>query len=197
MVEILKDEEIISLIINGRTQLYSELVMRYQQKLFSTVYGYTHNIEDTNDLAQEIFIKVYNNLGNYKTISKFSTWFYRIAVNACIDWTRKRRLKTVSIIEADDEGIDIFETVSDCTYSPEEIVLKDENREAIKALIMKLPEIYKTVVVLYYYESFSPTEIAEILDIPRKTVDTRLYRARDIIRSNIERLRCGGDAIEL
>lgn len=197
MVEILKDEEIISLIINGRTQLYSELVMRYQQKLFSTVYGYTHNIEDTNDLAQEIFIKVYNNLGNYKNISKFSTWFYRIAVNACIDWTRKRRLKTVSIIETDEEGMDIFETVSDCTYSPEEIVLKDENREAIKALIMKLPEIYKTVVVLYYYESFSPIEIAEILDIPRKTVDTRLYRARDIIRSNIERLRCGGDAIEL
>ena len=198
MVEKLKDEEIIVLILKGKEQLYSELVLRYQNRLFSTIYHYTRDYEDAKDLAQEIFIKVYNNLHKYNNKASFSTWFYRIAVNSCIDWTRKRRLVTVSTFETDEnEEIHILEHISDDTPSPEDVLLKEEYKTTIKNIVMDLPEIYKTVVILYYYEDFSPREISDILNIPKKTIDSRLYRARDILKSRITNMEYGGGAFEL
>lgn len=197
-MEKLKDEEIIALILKGKAQLYSELVLRYQNKLFSTIYHYTHDYEDTKDLAQEIFIKVYNNLHKYNSKASFSTWIYRIAVNSCIDWTRKRRLVTVSAFETDEnEEIHILENISDDTPSPEDVLLKEEYKTTVKNIVMELPDIYKTVVILYYYEDFSPKEISDILNIPKKTIDSRLYRARDILKSRIINMEYGGGAFEL
>ncbi len=197
-MEKLKDEEIIALILKGKTQLYAELVLRYQNKLFSTIYNYTHDFEETRDLGQEIFIKVYNNLHKYNNKASFSTWLYRIAVNSCIDWTRKKRLTTVSTFETDEnEEIAILEHISDSTFSPEDILLKEEHKTVLKEMIMDLPEIYKTAVILYYYEDFSPREISDILNIPKKTIDSRLYRAKDILKSKIINMEYGGGAFEL
>jgi RNA polymerase sigma-70 factor (ECF subfamily) len=190
----LKDEELISYIVKGKTELYSEIVDRYQSKVFSTAYNYTHDYEEARDLTQEIFIKLYNNLSNYKNKDSFSTWLYRIAVNRCIDWTRKKKLQTISAFYDDgDEEVNIYDTIADSGGGPEDTLVNEENRVFIRKAVEELPEIYKTVIILYYFEDFSPQEISEITDIPRRTIETRLYRGRNLLKLRLEELVCGGE----
>lgn len=194
----MRDEEIISLVLKGRTELYSDIVDRYSYKVYSTAYNYTHDQEDAKDLTQEIFIKVYNSLYGFKSKSSFSTWLYRIAVNKCIDWTRKRKIPTISAYY-DDQGeeTDIFASIPDNTYSPEEELLNAENKEIIKQAVSELPEMYKTVLILYYFEDFSPQEISDIIDAPKKTVETRLFRAKNMIKSKLRYRLYGGECYGL
>lgn len=180
----MRDEELIESILSGETQLYEEIIKRYQNKVYSTVYSYTRDYEEAKDLTQEIFIKIYNNLPNFKNKSQFSTYLYRVAVNRCIDWTRKKRLKTVSaMFFQEDDEVEIYEYIADLSCNPEEILLKEENGNIIRQEINNLPEIYRTVMIMFYFQDFSPQEIADILGIPRKTVDTRLYRARNMLKA--------------
>jgi len=184
----LRDEELIELIINGKTELFSELINRYQNKVYSTAYSYTRDYEEAKDLTQEIFIKIYNNLTGFQNKSQFSTYLYRVAVNRCIDWTRKKRPKTISILLCqDDEKADIYDFVADYESNPEEILLRRENSDLIRQEVNKLPEIYSTVMIMYYFQDFSPQEISDILKVPRKTIDTRLFRARNLIKKKLTR----------
>ena len=179
----MRDEEIVELILKGETELYAEIISRYQNKVYSTAYSYTRDHEEAKDLTQEIFIKLYNNLENFRNKANLSTYLFRIAVNKCIDWTRKKRAKTVSILACqNDEEADIYDFIADYHSNPEEIFLKQENADIIRAEIARLPEIYKTVMIMYYFQDFSPQEIADILNVPRKTIDTRLFRARNLIK---------------
>ncbi|MFA7573714.1 MAG: sigma-70 family RNA polymerase sigma factor [Lutispora sp.] len=184
----MRDEELIELIINGKTELFSELINRYQNKVYSTAYSYTRDYEEAKDLTQEIFIKIYNNLTGFQNKSQFSTYLYRVAVNRCIDWTRKKRPKTISILLCqDDEKADIYDFVADYESNPEEILLRRENSDLIRQEVNKLPEIYSTVMIMYYFQDFSPQEISDILKVPRKTIDTRLFRARNLIKKKLTR----------
>ncbi|HYF82395.1 MAG TPA: sigma-70 family RNA polymerase sigma factor [Clostridia bacterium] len=190
----MKDEELVSYIVKGKTELFSVIVDRYQSKVFSTVYSYTHDHEETRDLTQEIFIKLYNNLQSYKNKASFSTWLYRIAVNRCIDWTRKKRLQTISTIyDNSDDEIDIYDTIADSGGGPEEAFIKQENKAYIRKVVEDLPEIYKTVIILYYFEDFSPQEISDITDVPKRTIETRLYRGKNLLKLRLEELICGGE----
>lgn len=190
----LRDEELVSYIIKGKTELFSVIVDRYQSKVFSTAWNYTHDHEEARDLTQEIFIKLYNNLGSYKSKASFSTWLYRIAVNRCIDWTRKKKLPTVSTIyDGNDEETDIYDTIADSGGGPEETLINLENRAYIRKVVEELPEIYKTVIILYYFEDFSPQEISDITDIPKRTIETRLYRGKNLLKLRLEELVCGGE----
>ncbi|HYE81607.1 MAG TPA: sigma-70 family RNA polymerase sigma factor [Clostridia bacterium] len=190
----MRDEEIISYIVKGKTELFSVLIDRYQSKVFSTVYHYTHDQEETRDLTQEIFIKVYNSLQSYKNKASFSTWLYRIAVNRCIDWTRKKKLQTVSAIyDSSEEEIDIYDTIADSGGGPEEELIKQENKVYIRKVVEELPEIYKTVIILYYFEDFSPQEISDITGIPKRTIETRLYRGKNLLKLRLDELICGGE----
>ena len=87
----MRDEEVIQSILQGNGDKYAVIVERYQTRLYRTAYYYTRNVEDAMDLTQEIFIKAYNSLARFKRGSAFSTWLYRIAVNHCIDWSRKKK----------------------------------------------------------------------------------------------------------
>ena len=190
----LRDEELVSYIIKGKTDLFSVIVDRYQSKVFSTAWNYTHDHEEARDLTQEIFLKLYNNLGSYKSKASFSTWLYRIAVNRCIDWTRKKKLPTVSTIyDGNDEETDIYDTIADSGGGPEETLINLENRAYIRKVVEELPEIYKTVIILYYFEDFSPQEISDITDIPKRTIETRLYRGKNLLKLRLEELVCGGE----
>jgi RNA polymerase sigma-70 factor (ECF subfamily) len=190
----LRDEELVSFIIKGKTELFSVIIDRYQSKVFSTVFHYTRDQEEARDLTQEIFIKLYNNLQSYKSKASFSTWLYRIAVNRCIDWTRKKRLQTVSTIcDNSDDEIDIYDTIADRAGGPEEDFIKQENRAYIRKVVEELPEIYKTVIILYYFEDFSPQEISDMIDIPKRTIETRLYRGKNLLKLRLEELICGGE----
>ncbi|MCQ1531357.1 RNA polymerase sigma factor [Lutispora saccharofermentans] len=195
----MKDEELIELIINGNTELYAELIERYKNKVYSTAYSYTRDYEEAKDLTQEIFIKVYNNLSGFQNKAQFSTYLYRVAVNRCIDWTRRKRPKTISILTCqDDENVDIYDFIADYDSNPEEILLRQENMDFIRREVNNLPEIYSTVMIMYYFQEFSPQEISDILGVPRKTIDTRLFRARNLIKERIKRkLDFGGGKVAM
>ncbi len=190
----MRDEELVSCIIKGRAELFSAIIDRYQSKVFSTACRYTYDNEEARDLTQEIFIKLYNNLQSYNNKSSFSTWLYRIAVNRCIDWTRKKKLQTVSVInDGNAEETDIYDIIEDKSGGPEEAFIKQENNEYIKRVVRGLPEIYRTVIILYYFEDLSPQEISDIADVPKRTVETRLYRGKGLLKLRLEEFIRGGE----
>jgi RNA polymerase sigma-70 factor, ECF subfamily len=192
----LKDEDIIRLILKGDCELYSELIDRYSNKVYSTAYSYTHNQEEARDLVQEILIKVYNNLHGFKSEAKFSTWMYRIAVNSCIDWSRRHKSKNlITAWSTDDDNI--LDNITSGSDGPEDVLLKQEQKDAVRSMVADLPEIYKTVLILYYFEEMQVQEICNILDCPRKTIETRLYRAKGILKSLLKQEFSGGELYEL
>ena len=188
----MKDEDIIRLILKGDSELYAEIIDRYSGKVYSTAYSYTHHQEEAKDLVQEILIKTYNSLNGFKADARFSTWLYRIAVNSCIDWSRKKKSK-VLMTAMSYEDTNIFELISSDTEGPEELFLQQENMETVRTAVDDLPEIYKTVLILYYFEELQVQEICNILDIPRKTIETRLYRAKKILKAILRKELLGGE----
>lgn len=192
----MKDEDIIRLILKGEDELYSILIDRYSGKIFSTAYSYTHNHEETRDLVQDILIKVYQNLAKFKVDSKFSTWLYRVAVNSCIDWNRKNNSRTIKIAWNFEEN-DILNSIVDENAGPEQVVMNQEHREFIMNIVSDMPEIYKTVLILYYFEELKIQEISYVIDCPKKTVETRLYRAKGILKTLLKQKSSGGELYEL
>lgn len=185
----MRDEELIDTILQGNGERYADIVERYQKKLFQTAYYYSQNAEDARDLTQEILIKAYNSLGRFKFGSSFSTWLYRIAVNHCIDWLRKRR--------SHNEEEFLFTTIGLDEHSPEDVLFHHETVAEVQAAVRSLPEIYVSVVTLYYFEDFTPQQIADILDVTKRTVETRLFRARKLLREKIHGIANGGEQRDL
>ncbi|EGW39395.1 sigma-70 family RNA polymerase sigma factor [Desulfosporosinus sp. OT] len=183
------DDEIIRSILQGNGERYDDIVERYQTGLYRTAYYYTQNIEDARDLTQEILIKAYNYLAGFNQVSSFSTWLYRIAVNHCIDWCRKKKPLYVEAAYLDN--------LSDQERSPEDQLLQQELTSEVQAAVACLPEIYSTVLILYYFEDFSPQQIAEIVDAPKRTVETRLFRARKMLRDKLHSGSSGGEGYDL
>ena len=173
----MQDEELIQSILQGYSEKYAVIVERYQAQLYRTAYYYTQNTEDARDLTQDIFIKAYNSLAKFKHGSAFSTWLYQIAVNHCIDWNRKKKPNCEYAVYLDN--------LSDLEMSPEERLLQRETASEVHKAVRSLPEYYRTILILYYFEDFTPQQIADILSISKRTVETRLYRGRKILRDKV------------
>lgn len=185
----MQDEELIKLILQGDGERYDDIVERYQAGLYRTAYYYTQNTEDARDITQDIFIKAYNSLRGFKQTSTFSTWLYRIAVNHCLDWCRKKKPRYVENV--------CLENVRDKKGNPEDLILQQEISAEIQKAVADLPEIYSTVLILYYFEDFNPQQIADILDSPKRTIETRLLRARKLLRAKLYSSSSGGDRHDL
>lgn len=172
------DNEIVEKVLAGSTEYYRELVLRYQQKVFSIALKISHNQKDAEDIVQEIFIQVYKSLSSFKHNSSFSTWIYRIAVNKCLDWKRKHKnqLSEINLTNED------FELRKSSNLLPDELFLLKNNKEDINILLDKIPLVYKNVLILYYYQDLSYNDIAINLNISKKTVESRLYRGKKLLR---------------
>ncbi len=186
---ICKDDELIRSILKGNGERYDDIVERYQAGLYRTAFYYTQNVEDARDITQEIFIKAYNSLAGFKQASTFSTWLYRIAVNHCIDWCRKKKPLL--------EESTCFDNLCDEEGSPEDLFLRQEIASEVHAAVGSLPTIYSTILILYYFEDFSPQQIADIMDTPKRTVETRLFRARIMLKDKLHPLVSGGECHDL
>ena len=175
------DEEVIGRVCGGETRMFDELVRRYQDQVYGMAARFVGQTIDAEDIAQEVFLKAFRGLEAFQGHAKFSTWLYRITFNLCTDWLRRNRKpgrKLVSI----DQGSEIPDDAVDVG---ERLVAQEELAEAQKAL-HELPERYRTVLILLYYQKLSYEQIGSILDLPTKTVETRLYRARRMLRERLE-----------
>ena len=168
----------------GDSAAFEKLVLLYERKVYATAFRYTGNEHDAMDVSQEVFIRVFRFLNTFNLESSFSTWIYRITVNACKDFIRKRTARGELPLEiADEESGDYTVEISDSTYDPVEIYEQAELRQEIQQAIDSLPPSYKEIVVLRDLGGLSYDEISQELSIEIGTVKSRLSRAREKLRN--------------
>lgn len=180
------DELLVHAARNGDLEAYAALVERHQNKIYNLTAKMVENAEDARDLTQEVFLQIYQSLPQFRNQSSFGTWAYRVAANKCLDFLRKKKNREKQVILSPD-GEDALP--GDCREGPEEVAIRRDESRRLKAAIKDLPQTYRIVLVLHHYQQLPYKEIAEILSVPVKTVATRLYRAKLILK---EKLAGGG-----
>jgi RNA polymerase sigma-70 factor (ECF subfamily) len=174
-----EEELLVKLSKEGDKLAFSKLVRKYQSFLFNLLYRLLPDEFDVNDIAQDVWIKVYQSISSFKGNSSFKTWLNKIAINTYYDKLRKKGyVKEVSIDEEDEEGNKLFDIV-DSRLIPEDIILDSEWQAFFESKIKSLPEKYKVVIVMREVQNLSYEEIASIMNIPVGTVKSRIARARE------------------
>lgn len=171
--------------LNGKQKAFTILMQLYKDAIFFMVLKMVNNRDDAMDITVSTFGKAFENLDKYKSNFAFSTWLFKIATNNSIDFIRKQKFKTVSIDEFNDDQERVWEFKSD-NLNPEEYSIKNQEKKALKNVVENLPEKYKNLVILRYFEELSYEEIAIELDIPLGTVKARLFRARDLLAVTVK-----------
>jgi len=178
---LLSDQDLVKKINRGETRRFGELIDRYQRLVVHIVLRMTNDQQTTEDLAQEVFIKVYDSLAGFRFDSKLSTWIGRIAYNTCINYLRKE--KPVSLEElpgGKDEGRWLVSPDRPDEYTE----LNDQSRY-IMELINQLPAVYRAILTMFHLQEMSYREIAEVVDMPEGTIKSYLFRARKILREHL------------
>lgn len=190
----LPDADVAALAKEGREPAFRELVRRYERPVFSLIFRMVRDREMAEDLAQDTFIKVLNNIDRYRPEFKLSSWLFKIANNVTIDHLRRRQLATVSLdgsphaataAEAQATSLD----VESRGQSALEAIESRELGSAIEQAIGNLRPEYRSCILLRHVEGRSYEEIAATLDLPLGTVKTYIHRARHELREALEDLR--------
>jgi RNA polymerase sigma-70 factor, ECF subfamily len=190
----LPDADVAALAKEGREPAFRELVRRYERPVFSLIFRMVRDREMAEDLAQDTFIKVLNNIDRYRPEFKLSSWLFKIANNVTIDHLRKRQLATVSLDGSPhaQTAAEAQATSLDVESRGESALEAIESRElgsAIERAIGKLRPEYRSCILLRHVEGRSYEEIAATLDLPLGTVKTYIHRARHELREALEDLR--------
>lgn len=182
------DEELIARFQQGDKQAYEELVDRYKDRLVNYVFNFVKEYEMAEDLVQDTFIKLYLQKDYYKEIAKFSTWIYTIAGNLAKTELRKRKRRKVtqlSHMSRDDSEFQIPDQETNTGDAVQDRFIE----KRIQAAIQKLPEHFKTVVILRDIQELSYEEISKIVEVPLGTVKSRINRARLQLQKELKDLR--------
>jgi RNA polymerase sigma factor (sigma-70 family) len=179
------DEQLVAQAQHGSLDAYDELIRRYQERIYATVYHMTANHEDANDLAQEAFIKAFQAIKSFKGGSSFYTWVYRIAVNKTINFLKQRKNRShMSLNDLDfnaEHDPDLVALISDKT--PRREASLAELQEKLNAAMLKLSEPHRLVVTLHDIQGLSHEEIGDIMDCNVGTVRSRLFYARQQLQA--------------
>lgn len=182
------DNEIISSVLQGNKNNYRYLVEKYQQMVFRTCIGFVHNKDEADDLTQDVFIKAYQSMILFKGDSAFSTWLYRIAVNASLNKIRKSPLKNlfqkIENFTGKRNEQETFVSVS-TGEDPENMLIRQEQIESVRQALDALPENQRTAIVLSKYDDLSQKEIAEIMNATEGAVEALLQRAKKNLRDKL------------
>lgn len=172
------DKDIVAKILNGNIQEFA-VVVKNTEKLVAQIVGkLTTNENDRKDLVQDIYLKVYQNLSSFQFKSKLSTWVANIAYNTTINYLQKKKIPITETEEKTEDNYILSE-------NPELATIKTEAVEILNEELAKLPPLYKTLITLYHLEELPNKEISEITNLPEGTIKSYLYRARKILKDNI------------
>src|ERR1051325_6648077 len=187
LTPVLEDLELVRRSQQGDLSAYDELIRRYQDRIYATVYHMTSNHEDAHDLAQEAFIKAFQALSSFKGDSSFYTWVYRIAVNKTINFLKQRKNRShLSLNDIDlnaEHDPDMVALVSENT--PRRDLGLNELHEKLNAALAKLSEVHRLVVTLHDIQGLSHEEIGTIMDCNVGTVRSRLFYARQQLQAHM------------
>lgn len=178
----LNDNEIISKVLNGDNSAYAELVNRYQNYVFTLTLRMIKSREDAEEVAQDIFIKAYRSLANFRGDAKFSTWLYTIVNTTCITFLRKRKLEVHSL---DNEKV--FEAADSVDSGMQANLVEQKSRSAMvsNAISLLSPDDAQ-VITLFYKAEQSLEEIASAMGIEVNTAKVRLHRARTRLKEKMQ-----------
>jgi len=184
----LTDEEVISRFQAGDEAAFEELVQRYANKLMNFAYRFVLDKQEAEDIVQDTFLKVYQNRHAYREIAKFSTWIYTITANLARTFLRKKRNRKLflfSRLGTDEREIDFPSQ----DRRPDQLVEGQVSEQMIQQAISKLPEHFKTAVILRDIQELTYEEISNIIDAPLGTVKSRINRARLRLQEELAQIR--------
>lgn len=163
-----------------KEEILGEIMLEHGNPLVRLAFSYVKDKETAKDMVQNTFIKCYENLDEFRYDSSIKTWLYRITINQCKDYLGSwnyRKVHAKSVLGS---------TITSFLTSPEDKVIKGFEKKELKDCILSLPQKYREVIFLYYYESLTIDEIAEVTQINNNTVKTRLRRAKQKMKILIE-----------
>ena len=184
--EQLDDRVLVSRILEGDRDRFTELVKRYEKRIVNYVYRITHRYEEAHDLAQEIFVKVFVALDRYDPKYQFSTWLFRIAQNTAIDALRKKSIVEVPIAKPAGDEDNKDREFADTGVSPYRALKNKQLASAIDNAVRELPADYRELIQLRHFAELSYEEIASMKKLPLGTVKNKLFRARNILKETLE-----------
>ena len=168
----LSDQAIVEQVRSGSPELFGVLVERYQKPLFNVAYRITNDHHDAEDVTQAAFLKAYENLPSFDTRFRFFSWIYRITVNEALNLDAKRK-RSEGFADGD------AQTVAD----PDDLLDRHATEQQVEEAVLWLKPTDRAIVLLRHFQGFSYEEIGFVMDLPEKTVKSRLYTARQRLRS--------------
>ena len=183
-VQAATDEELVARAQGGDVDSFNQLILRWERPIYALAYRVIGQEEDARDVAQETFLRAFRALPGFKGQAKFSSWIYRIALNLCRDWIRRKKRTPVSQVP---EDVDLSELAAEQgpTESVEELVARRELSEVVEEAMKLLPEEQRTAVILKEYHGMTFQEIADLQGCPLSTVKTRLYQGLSVLRKHL------------
>jgi len=177
------DEQLVERAQGGRMDAFAELAQRYQQRIYHTIFGFTKNHLDADDLTQETFMAAFKSLDGFRGQSSFFTWIYRIAVNRTLNHLKKHRREKDR--EELTDNIQPAEERGSASRSPELNSLAGELRQKIEEAIEALPLLYRAPVQLVLFQGLSHGQAARLLRCSENTVSWRMFKARKMMQDRM------------
>jgi len=178
----MEERQLVKLAQEGSPAAFEELVTKYQAKVFSMAMSFTRNREAADDLAQEVFLKAYLALPRFHGRSEFGTWLYRISMNHIKDFLRKKgRAKEVSLDDVQELSVSDKEQTEKAEQERE----TESRRTLVQKFVQGMPEKYRVILTLRDIQGLAYDQISQVLHLSPGTVDSRLHRARRMLRKKL------------
>ena len=187
----MEDKELVNRVLRGDTQIFAAIIKNTGGLVAQIVFRLLSNPEDRKDIAQDIYLKVYKNLGDFKFQSKLSTWIGQIAYNTCFNFLEKKRVILLdNNLPENERNNSVLELAANrliniAKNETENKLFRAELAEIMQSAVEVLPPLYKTLITLFHYEELSYEEIARITGLPVGTVKNYLFRARKVLKDNL------------
>jgi RNA polymerase sigma-70 factor (ECF subfamily) len=185
----LSDDQIIERTLAGETDAFSLLVRRWERSIYGLSLRMLGRDEDARDVCQETFLAAFRNLRKFRGDAKFSSWLYRIALNACNSRLRKHSAMAEQSIDQDDGDGRMYEIADNGLEDLPERLQRDQRAKMVRKALQSLPAEMRQVIIMKEYEELTFAEIAEILQIPVSTVKSRVYTGLQQMAARLERMR--------
>ena len=186
METIPSDENIVERALTGDAEAFSEIVRRWERRIFALAYGILGREEDARDATQETFLAAFRSLRGFRGEAKVSSWLHRIAVNQCITRQRRAKVRNEAALE-DEQERDASKFSAPVSFSPARTVESRQITEAVRCAVNSLPIDLRQIVVMKEFEELTFREIADTLDLPLSTVKSRLYTAMKQLQMRLQK----------
>ncbi|RTE08412.1 RNA polymerase sigma factor [Paenibacillus whitsoniae] len=176
-MEELTDEQLIVQVRQGYAEAYRILIERHQRYIYTLVYRIVGHKETAEDLTQDVFVKLFRSLPNFRGDAKFTTWLYRMTMNLVTDYKRAQKRRPYVALLDKMKG-----WFGETREQPEEALLRRDEQQRMQDLLAQLPDKYRIVLYLHHYKQLSYHEMSAVTGLPLKTLETRLYRGKALLK---------------